>query len=91
MLGHLTGRMLLQREAYPFDFERVAAEAAARGVWLEINASPERLDLHGSTAADRESQRVPVHDLDRRPSSQASAQHAVRRGDGAPRLADAGT
>ena len=32
---------------YPFDFEAVAAEAARRGVWLEINASPERLDLHG--------------------------------------------
>ena len=45
VLGHPTGRLLLQRDAYPFDFERVAAEAAARGVALEINASPERLDL----------------------------------------------
>jgi hypothetical protein len=32
----------------PFDFDRVAAEAVRRGVWLEINASPERLDLHGA-------------------------------------------
>lgn len=47
ILGHPTGRLLLQREAYSFDFERVAAEAVKRGVWLEINASPERLDLHG--------------------------------------------
>jgi DNA polymerase (family 10) len=47
ILGHPTGRLLLQREAYPFDFDRVAAEAARRGVWFEINASPERLDLHG--------------------------------------------
>ena len=47
ILGHPTGRLLLQREGYPFDFDRVAAEAAKRGVWLEINASPERLDLHG--------------------------------------------
>ena len=46
-LGHLTGRILLHREAYPFDFDRVATEAVRRGVWLEINASPERLDLHG--------------------------------------------
>lgn len=46
-LGHLTGRILLHRDPYPFDFERVAAEAARRNVWLEINASPERLDLHG--------------------------------------------
>jgi len=45
ILGHPTGRLLLQREAYAFDFERVAAEAARRGVAFEINASPERLDL----------------------------------------------
>ena len=44
-LGHPTGRMLLHRDSYPFDFERVVAEAVRRGVWLEINASPERLDL----------------------------------------------
>jgi DNA polymerase (family 10) len=47
VLGHLTGRMLLHRDGYKFDFERVAAEAARRNVWLEINASPERLDIHG--------------------------------------------
>jgi DNA polymerase (family 10) len=47
ILGHPTGRLLLQREGYPFDFDRVAAEAVKRRVWLEINASPERLDLHG--------------------------------------------
>jgi DNA polymerase (family 10) len=45
ILGHPTGRLLLQRDPYPFDFDRVAAEAVQRGVWLEINASPERLDL----------------------------------------------
>ncbi|HTS78828.1 MAG TPA: DNA polymerase/3'-5' exonuclease PolX [Bryobacteraceae bacterium] len=44
-LGHPTGRMLLQREPFPFDFDLVAAEAARRNVYLEINASPERLDL----------------------------------------------
>ncbi|MCC7174358.1 MAG: DNA polymerase/3'-5' exonuclease PolX [Bryobacterales bacterium] len=45
VLGHPTGRLLLQREAFPFDFERVAARAAERRVAFEINASPERLDL----------------------------------------------
>jgi DNA polymerase (family X) len=45
VLGHLTGRVLLHRDPYPFDTERIFAEAARRGVWLEINASPERLDL----------------------------------------------
>jgi DNA polymerase (family 10) len=46
--GHPTGRVLLHREAYPYDFDRIASEAARRGVWMEINASPERLDLHAS-------------------------------------------
>ena len=45
VLGHPTGRILLHRDAYPFDFERVVDAAVRRGVWLEINASPERLDL----------------------------------------------
>jgi DNA polymerase (family 10) len=46
ILGHPTGRLLLERESYPFDFDRVVAKAVERDVWLEINASPERLDLY---------------------------------------------
>jgi DNA polymerase (family 10) len=48
ILGHPTGRILLHRESYPFDFERVTREAVRRNVYLEINASPERLDLGGA-------------------------------------------
>jgi DNA polymerase (family 10) len=48
ILGHPTGRILLHRDPFPFDFDRVVTEAGGRGVWLEINASPERLDLHGT-------------------------------------------
>jgi DNA polymerase (family 10) len=44
-LGHPTGRVLLHRDGFPFDFEQVAREAVRRNVCLEINASPERLDL----------------------------------------------
>lgn len=47
-LGHPTGRVLLHRDAYTYDFDRIAAEAARRGVWMEINSSPERLDLHAT-------------------------------------------
>jgi DNA polymerase (family 10) len=47
VLGHATGRMLLHRDPYAFDFEAVTAKAAGRGIWMEINASPERLDLPG--------------------------------------------
>ena len=45
VMGHPTGRILLHREAFPFDFDAVATEAARRGILFEINASPERLDL----------------------------------------------
>ena len=48
VMGHPTGRMLLNREPFPFDFERVAGQAALRNVYLEINGSPERLDLSSS-------------------------------------------
>src|SRR5256885_2864831 len=37
----------VQTCALPIYFDRVAAEAVRRNVWMEINASPERLDLHG--------------------------------------------
>jgi DNA polymerase (family 10) len=47
-IGHPTGRILMHREAFPFDFDLIAKEAARRGVALEINASPERLDLTAS-------------------------------------------
>jgi DNA polymerase (family 10) len=50
ILGHPTGRLLLQRDPFPFDFERVVEAAVRRGVWLEINASPERLDLNAVNA-----------------------------------------
>lgn len=45
-IGHPTGRVLLHRDAYHYAFEKVATAAAQRGIALEINASPERLDLH---------------------------------------------
>jgi DNA polymerase (family 10) len=44
-LGHPTGRLLLHRDPFSFDFDRVISEAVRRSVWLEINSSPERLDL----------------------------------------------
>jgi DNA polymerase (family X) len=47
-LGHPTGRILLHRDPFAFDFERVVDRAVERGVWMEINASPERLDLDGA-------------------------------------------
>ncbi len=48
IIGHPTGRVLLHRDAFVYNFETIAADAARRGVAMEINASPERLDLHAS-------------------------------------------
>lgn len=48
IIGHPTGRVLLHRDAFVYNFETVAAAAAKRGVAMEINASPERLDLHAT-------------------------------------------
>jgi DNA polymerase (family 10) len=48
--GHITGRLLLNRDPYPFDFERVVDEAVKRGIMFEINSSPERLDLSANMA-----------------------------------------
>lgn len=45
MLGHPTGRILLQRPEYPLDLDAVLAQAARCGVILEFNANPNRLDL----------------------------------------------
>jgi len=45
ILGHPTGRLLLSRDAYAIDLEAVFARAAERGVAIEINADPHRLDL----------------------------------------------
>lgn len=45
MLGHLTGRLLLGRKGYEIDVEKIIRECAERGVAIEINAHPSRLDI----------------------------------------------
>jgi DNA polymerase (family X) len=45
ILGHLTGRLLLEREAYNVDQRAVIDACAETGTWIELNASPSRFDL----------------------------------------------
>jgi DNA polymerase (family 10) len=45
LIGHPTGRMLLRRDAYAFDLDRVLKTAAQNKVAMELNAYPDRLDL----------------------------------------------
>ncbi len=56
VLGHPTGRLLLSREGISVDIDAVIDAAAASGCALEINCSPQRLDLdwrHCRRAADK--------------------------------------
>jgi len=56
ILGHPTGRKILQREPYAFDVEAVVDAAVRHGVALEINCQVDRLDLndvHAKLARDR--------------------------------------
>jgi len=45
IIGHPTGRILLRRDAYPFDMDAVLEAAARNKVAMELNAYPDRLDL----------------------------------------------
>ena len=45
ILGHPTGRLLLKRQGYPIDHQKVIDACAKYGVIIEINANPWRLDL----------------------------------------------
>jgi DNA polymerase (family X) len=44
-IGHLTGRLLLSRDGYTVDYDRIFDKAADRGVIIEINGNPRRLDV----------------------------------------------
>lgn len=50
IIGHLTGRLINQREECALDVERVLDAAASCGTILEINSSPDRLDLNDINA-----------------------------------------
>ena len=56
MVGHLSGRLLLRREASKMDVNRIIDAAVAHGTLLELNANPMRLDLdwrHWKRAAEK--------------------------------------
>jgi len=45
MLGHLTGRLLLDRDPYPVNPQAVIDACAETGTWIELNCNPRRFDL----------------------------------------------
>lgn len=46
ILDHPTGRLINERDPYELDMERLVKGARERGVILELNAHPDRLDLN---------------------------------------------
>jgi DNA polymerase (family 10) len=54
-IGHLSGRLILRREPYDLDLERIIDAASERRTMLEINGNPNRRDLsdrHARLAAE---------------------------------------
>jgi DNA polymerase (family 10) len=45
VIGHPTGRLILRRDPYAVDVERLVEHAAHTGTMLEINGNPDRRDL----------------------------------------------
>jgi DNA polymerase (family 10) len=45
IIAHPTGRLILRREPFEYDMEKVLDAAVARGIAMECNAYPDRLDL----------------------------------------------
>ncbi len=45
LLAHPTGRLVGEREPYDVDMPQIVRKAKERGIHLEVNAHPERLDL----------------------------------------------
>lgn len=60
ILGHPTGRLLLTREPYQLDMDAVIEKAAERGVVLELNADPHRLDLDWTYCHDAKKRGVRI-------------------------------
>jgi DNA polymerase (family 10) len=69
VLGHPTGRLLLGREGYAFDVDRVLEACAVHGTAVECNANPHRLDFDEAPLRAAAARGVPVaidpdaHDL----------------------------
>lgn len=60
MLGHATGRLLLRREGYRVNIEKVLQTAAKHGKMVEINAQPSRLDLDWTHVKRAKSLGIPL-------------------------------
>jgi DNA polymerase (family X) len=59
-IAHPTGRLLNVRDPYDVDLDAVFAAAQRHGKLLELNAHPQRLDLHDIHCAAAKSHGIPI-------------------------------
>jgi DNA polymerase (family 10) len=59
-IAHPTGRLLNARDAYDVDLDAMFAAAKRYGKLLELNAHPQRLDLHDLNCAAAKSHGIPI-------------------------------
>jgi DNA polymerase (family X) len=45
IIGHMTGRLLLERDAYKVNQHAIIDACAETGTWIELNANPHRFDM----------------------------------------------
>ncbi|HKK08909.1 MAG TPA: PHP domain-containing protein, partial [Gemmatimonadota bacterium] len=60
ILAHPTGRMINQRDPYELDLDAVLERASERGVAVELNAHPDRLDLKDTHLMKARSLDIPI-------------------------------
>ena len=65
IIAHPTGRLVLRREPFDYDMEKVLDAAADHGVAMEANAYPDRLDLSRRSSAHGQAARMQNRDLHR--------------------------
>lgn len=60
VIGHLTGRLIGDREAYAVNFQKILDEALRTKTALEINGQPQRLDLYDYIAKTAGEMRIKI-------------------------------
>ena len=60
IVAHPTGRILNKRPAYDVDMDAVFQAAKENGKLLELNASPQRLDLNDSLLLAAKTRQIPI-------------------------------
>lgn len=59
-VAHPTGRLVNRREPYEVDLDTMLHAAKEHHTWMELNASPERLDLHDINCGAARAMGIPI-------------------------------